>query len=83
MSIGALLIAIAASALGALAALADGALLALDSHEPLEPSLAALRDRRERVHRAMAFMRLATQLVAGLSVALDTARPMSRLARSA
>jgi magnesium and cobalt exporter, CNNM family len=77
MSIGALLIAIAASALGALAALADGALLALDSHERLEPSLAALRDRRERVHRAIAFMRLATQLVAGLSVAL--AFSLSRL----
>lgn len=70
MSIGALLIAIAASALGALSALADGALLALDAHEPLDAPVAALRDRRERVHRAMAFTRLATQLVAGIAIAL-------------
>ena len=70
MSIGALLIAIAASALGALSALADGALLALDAHEPLDAPVAALRDRRERVHRAMAFTRLATQLVTGIAVAL-------------
>jgi CBS domain containing-hemolysin-like protein len=81
MSVGALLIAIAASALGALAALADGALLALDAHEPLEPPLASLRDRRERVHRAIAFTRLATQLVAGLSVAL--AFSLSRLSLGA
>jgi CBS domain containing-hemolysin-like protein len=70
MSVGALLVAIAASALGALAALADGALLALDSHERLDATVAALRDRRERVHRAIAFTRLATNLVAGISVAL-------------
>ncbi len=70
MSVAALLIAIAASALGTLAALADGALLALDPHEALDPPLAALRDRRERVHRAISFTRLATHLVAGLSVSL-------------
>ncbi|MGH7711011.1 MAG: hemolysin family protein [Gemmatimonadaceae bacterium] len=76
MSIGALLVAIGASALGALSALADGALLALDSHERLDPALASLRDRRERVHRGIAFTRLATQLVAGISLALafDLAR---------
>ncbi len=70
MSVGALLIAIAASALGALSAFADGALLALDAHEKLDPPVAALRDRRERVHRAIAFTRLATQLVSGISLAL-------------
>lgn len=70
MSIGALLVAIGASALGALSAFADGALLALDAHEPLDAPVAALRDRRERVHRAIAFTRLATQLVAGIAIAL-------------
>jgi CBS domain containing-hemolysin-like protein len=70
MSVGALLVAIGASALGALSALADGALLALDSHDRLDASLSALRDRRERVHRANAFTRLATNLVAGISLAL-------------
>jgi CBS domain containing-hemolysin-like protein len=70
MSIGALLVAIGASALGALSAFADGALLALDSRERMDPQLAALYDRRERVHRAIAFTRLATHLVAGISIAL-------------
>ncbi|MGQ0539557.1 MAG: hemolysin family protein [Gemmatimonadaceae bacterium] len=70
MSVGPLLVALGASALGALAALADGALLALDPHAPLETSVAALRDRRERAHRAIAFARLAAQLVAGIAVAL-------------
>ncbi|MGQ0639970.1 MAG: hemolysin family protein [Gemmatimonadaceae bacterium] len=76
MSVGALLIAIGASALGALSALADGALLALDSHDKLDATLASLRERRERVHRAIAFTRLATNLVAGISLALafDLAR---------
>jgi putative hemolysin len=70
VSIGALLVAIAASAFGALAALADGAVLALDPDERLDASSAALRDRREQIHRAIAFTRLATQLVTGISVAL-------------
>jgi CBS domain containing-hemolysin-like protein len=70
VSIGALLVAIGASAFGALGAFADGALLALDPQERLDPAIAALRDKRERVHRAIAFTRLATQLVAGLSLAL-------------
>jgi CBS domain containing-hemolysin-like protein len=76
MSIGALLIAIGASALGALSALADGALLALDSHDRFDSALASLRQRRERVHRAIAVTRLATSLVAGISVAVafDLAR---------
>ncbi|HJU73249.1 MAG TPA: hemolysin family protein [Gemmatimonadaceae bacterium] len=69
ISIGALVVAIAASALGALSALADAALLALNSHD-LDPSLASLRDRRERVHRAIAFTRIATHLVVGISIAL-------------
>lgn len=70
MSLGALLVAVAASALGALAALADGAVLALNPDDNLDQSTAALRARRDQIHRAISFTRLATQLVTGISVAL-------------
>ncbi|MDA1082466.1 MAG: hemolysin family protein [Gemmatimonadetes bacterium] len=47
-------------------AFADGALLAVDDDDPLPgPEVALLIGRRERAHRALAFARIVSQLVAG------------------
>jgi CBS domain containing-hemolysin-like protein len=51
-------------------AAADGALLALDPDDALPERLRALYDRRERAHRALAFARVAAQLVSGVGVAV-------------
>ena len=54
----------------ALCALADGALLALDEDDPPTlPSARALLARREKAHRALAFGRIVTQLLAGAGAA--------------
>jgi CBS domain containing-hemolysin-like protein len=68
------LIAALAAVLAAACAAADGALLSLDPEEPLEHPIAALRDRRERIHRALAFARVVGQLGAGIAVAMLLAR---------
>ena len=59
------------AALGsALCALADGALLALDEDDPpVTPAARALLARREKAHRALAFGRIVTQLLAGAGAA--------------
>ena len=63
-------IAIVASAMAALFAAADGALLALDPADArLGTSTRGLADRRERPHRALAFARIASHLVAGCGIA--------------
>jgi putative hemolysin len=68
-----LLVALAAALAGiaaALFALADGALLALDDDEPRASSAArALLARREKAHRALAFGRILSQLLAGAGAA--------------
>ena len=47
-------------------AFADGALLAVDDDDPPPPArIAALIDRRERTHRALAFARILAHLLAG------------------
>ena len=54
----------------ALCALADGALLALDEDDPpTMPAARALLARREKAHRALAFGRIVTQLLAGAGAA--------------
>ncbi len=54
----------------ALCALADGALLALDEDDPSTmPAARALLARREKAHRALAFGRIVTQLLAGAGAA--------------
>ena len=55
--------------LAALCAAADGALLSLDPDEGIPSALAGLHQRRERVHRALAFARVLGQLAAGIAVA--------------
>ena len=66
----AIAIAIVASAMAALFAAADGALLALDPADArLGTSTRGLADRRERPHRALAFARIASHLVAGCGIA--------------
>ena len=63
-------IAIVASAMAALFAAADGALLALDPADArLGTSTRVLADRRERPHRALAFARIVSHLVAGCGIA--------------
>lgn len=69
MSWVAALIAAASALLAALCAGADGAILALDRDAPVSPRVAGLRDRRERVHRALAFARVVGQLGTGIGVA--------------
>ncbi len=70
MTILAVCCALLAMSLAALCAYADGAVLALEDDEP--PSSAAVADilqRRELVHRALAFGRIVGQLLAGGAVA--------------
>ena len=59
------------AALGsALCAFADGALLALDEDDPpAMPAVRTLLARREKAHRALAFGRIVTQLLAGAGAA--------------
>lgn len=64
------LVAALAALLAAACAAADGALLALDVGEETAPALRALHERRERVHRALAFARVAGQLAAGIATAV-------------
>lgn len=62
---------VAAAAVGAaVCALADGALLAIDEDEPPASVLVrALLPRREKTHRALAFGRILSQLLAGAGAA--------------
>jgi len=70
-SLGALLIALAASLAAGVCAFADGALLGVDPDDPpSDPALAALIRRRHPVHRALAFARVAMQLAAGAACAV-------------
>lgn len=64
------LVAALAALLAAACAAADGALLALDVGEETAHALRALHERRERVHRALAFARVAGQLAAGIATAV-------------
>ena len=66
----AIVVAIVASGFAAVFAVADGALLALDGDDAgLDASLRALAERRERPHRALAFARIVSHLVAGCAIA--------------
>jgi len=56
--------------LATLCATADGALLSLHPEDRLPPTVAELRSRRERIHRALAFARVLGQLAAGVGVAM-------------
>jgi CBS domain containing-hemolysin-like protein len=59
-------LALSASAGAAVCAYADGALLSVDPDDPpADPALAALVGRRDRAHRALAFVRVALQIGAG------------------
>lgn len=69
MIAAALAFVLAGCTLSGLSAMADGALLSFDPREPLDPTLTGLRARRERIHRALAFARVAGQLLAGAGVA--------------
>lgn len=78
------LVAAASVASAAFCALCDGALLSLDEDEP--PSAASVRNllgRREKAHRALAFARIVSLLVAGAAVATSLEAngvPSARLA---
>ncbi len=65
----ALVLAVAAAALAGLCAVSDGALLALDPDDDLSADLRGLYDRREKTHRALAFARIAAQLMSGAFIA--------------
>ncbi len=59
--------ALISAALAALCALADGALLAVDEDAPpITPTVGGVIGRRESAHRALAFARIVTQLLAGV-----------------
>jgi putative hemolysin len=67
------ILALAAALHAGLCAFADGALLGIDEDEPISDTrIGALRQRREKAHRALAFARIIAQLIAGAasSVAL-------------
>jgi CBS domain containing-hemolysin-like protein len=69
-TIVAIVVALVASGFAAAFAAADGALLALDAGDArLNASLRALAERRERPHRALAFARIVSHLVAGCAIA--------------
>ena len=60
-----------ATAAAAGLSMADGALLALDEDEPPNaPAVRELLSRRERAHRALAYGRILSQLLAGATVAV-------------
>jgi CBS domain containing-hemolysin-like protein len=60
------LCALAATWAAAYCAFVDGALLSIDDDaEPVDPDVRALVTRRERAHRALAFGRIVSQLLAG------------------
>ncbi len=64
------LLALAATSAAAYCAFADGALLAIDEELVApSPAVAALVERRERAHRALAFARILSQLLAGACAA--------------
>jgi len=66
----AVIISIIASAFAAIFAAADGALLAVDPGDSrVSQHVRTLADRRERPHRALAFARILSHLVAGCAVA--------------
>jgi CBS domain containing-hemolysin-like protein len=66
----AVVISIIASAFAAIFAAADGALLAVDPGDSrVSQHVRTLADRRERPHRALAFARILSHLVAGCAVA--------------
>jgi CBS domain containing-hemolysin-like protein len=79
MSLAVLALGLAAAAVAAGSAFCDGVLLALDPDAPpAVPRLAGIGERRERIHRALAFARVAALLVAGATMALGlhmAARP--------
>ena len=67
-----LVLAVLAGLTAAVCAYADGALLAIDDDESvvaLTPDVRALLGRRERAHRALAFARILSQLMAGAATA--------------
>ena len=71
MSLFATVLALAAAIHAGLCAFADGALLGLDTDEPpLDPNVRALLERRERVHRALAFARIIALLIAGAATSV-------------
>lgn len=61
--------ALVATCAAAYCAFMDGALLAIDEDLPQSAPVEALVARRERVHRALAFARIASQLLAGACAA--------------
>jgi len=69
VNVAAVVVTGAGTLLASLCAAADGALLSFEADEPLPPALDAMRDRRERVHRALAFARACGQLATGIGVA--------------
>lgn len=71
MTLFATVLALAAALHAGLCAFADGALLGLDDDEPpSDPRIAALRSRREKAHRALAFARIIAQLIAGAAASI-------------
>ncbi len=71
----AVVIALLASVVAGVCAYADGALLAIDPDDPPpEPGLVALVRGRDRVHRVLAFARVAMQLGAGAAWAVAIQR---------
>lgn len=67
----AMLMALVASVAAGVCAYADGALLSIDPEDPpQDPTLAAVVRRRDRAHRALAFARVALQIVAGAGCAV-------------
>jgi putative hemolysin len=64
-------LALAAALHAGLCAFADGALLGLsDDEPPSDPRIVALKGRRERAHRALAFARIVAQLIAGAAASI-------------
>lgn len=69
MNVAAIVVTAVGTLLASLCAAADGALLSFEHDEPLPPALDAMRARRERLHRALAFARACGQLLTGIGVA--------------
>jgi len=71
VSLFATVLALAAALHAGLCAFADGALLGLsDDEPPADARIVALKARRERAHRALAFARIIAQLIAGASASI-------------